>query len=49
MMEIVDIFDKSKKEKKYTEILGEKDLMPATSRQYDSVREVVKSLNIEIK
>ena len=49
MVNLVDLFEKSKMQKKYREILGEKELMPATSKQYDPVREVIKNLDIEIK
>lgn len=49
MVNIIDIFEKNKPLKKFNEILGEKELMPATSKQYDPVREVIKNLDIEIK
>lgn len=49
MVSIIDLFQKTKDQKKYSEILGSKDLMPATSKQYDPVRDVIKNLNIEIK
>lgn len=49
MVSIVDIFEKSKASKKFNEVLGEKELMPATSKQYDPVREVIKNLDLEIK
>lgn len=48
MVGIIDIFEKSENKDKYGEILGSKSLMPATSRQYDPVREVIKNLNIQI-
>lgn len=49
MVNIVDIFEKNKASKKFNEILGEKELMPATTKQYDPVREVIKNLDLEIK
>lgn len=49
MVSLVDIFEKSKASKKFNEVLGEKELMPATSKQYDPVREVIKNLDLEIK
>jgi phosphonate transport system substrate-binding protein len=48
MVSIIDIFEKAENKDKYGEILGSKTLMPATSRQYDPVREVIKTLNIQI-
>lgn len=49
MVNLVDIFEKNKASKKFSEILGEKELMPATSKQYDPVRDVIKNLDLEIK
>ncbi len=49
MVNIVDLFEKNKDKKRFSEILGEKELMPATSKQYDPVREVIKNLDIEIR
>lgn len=49
MMSLIDIFQKSKDVKIFSEILGSQDLMPATSRQYDPVREMVKALNPVLK
>ncbi|MBL7545498.1 MAG: phosphate/phosphite/phosphonate ABC transporter substrate-binding protein [Bdellovibrionaceae bacterium] len=48
MVGIIDIFEKPENKGKYSEILGSKSLMPATSRQYDPVRDVIKNLNIQI-
>jgi phosphonate transport system substrate-binding protein len=48
MVSIIDIFEKSENKDKYIDILGSKTLMPATSRQYDPVRDVIKNLNIQI-
>lgn len=41
MLAMIDIFDKNRG--RYGDLLGSKDLMPATSRQYDTVREIVKT------
>lgn len=49
MIALIDIFQKNKESKIFSEILGSQDLMPATSRQYDPVREMVKSLNPVVK
>ena len=48
MVGIIDIFEKPENKEKYVDILGRKTLMPATSRQYDPVRDVIKNLNIQI-
>lgn len=48
MVSIIDIFEKAANKDKYPDILGSKTLMPATSRQYDPVRDVIKNLNIQI-
>lgn len=48
MVGIIDIFEKPENKEKYVDILGSKTLMPATSRQYDPVRDVIKNLNIQI-
>lgn len=47
MMTLIDLFEKNKSSKIFEEILGHQDLMPATSRQYDPVREMVKSLSLQ--
>ena len=49
MFLLIDIFAQNKSTKKYSEVLGAHELMPATSKQYDPVREMVKSLNLEVK
>ncbi len=49
MFALVDLMSESQNKGKYTEILGSRDLIPATSRQYDPVREMVKTLNAELK
>ncbi len=38
-----------KTSKKYSEVLGTKDLMPATNHQYNSVRNMVELMKIELK
>lgn len=45
MFSLIDIFTDSKPKQIYDEVLGSKDLVPATSKQYDPVREMVKELN----
>lgn len=49
MFSLIDILEQSRNKNTYSEILGSRDLMPATSKQYDPVREMVKALNIELK
>ncbi|UYL08970.1 phosphate/phosphite/phosphonate ABC transporter substrate-binding protein [Bdellovibrio sp. SKB1291214] len=49
MFALIDILEQSADKNTYSEILGSRDLMPATSKQYDPVREMVKALNIELK
>ncbi|MNJ92481.1 Phosphate-import protein PhnD precursor [compost metagenome] len=49
MFTLIDILQESTNKQKFSEILGTRDLMPATSKQYDPVREMVKALNIELK
>jgi len=49
MFQLIDIFSQNKDSQKYAEVLGHKDLRPATSKQYDPVREMVKSLNLGVK
>lgn len=46
MFAFIDAAEKSKG--KYTEVLGARDLMPATSKQYDPVREMQKAMGPEI-
>jgi phosphonate transport system substrate-binding protein len=48
MFTLIDIVGNYKESGRFAEVLGPKDLMPATSRQYDPVREMVKSLNVGI-
>lgn len=49
MFSLIEIIGEAKKKGTYSEFLGSRDLMPATSKQYDPVREMVKALNIELK
>ncbi len=49
MFALIDILEQTHNKNTYSEILGSRDLMPATSKQYDPVREMVKALNIELK
>ncbi len=49
MFLLIDLFTQNKNSRKYAEVLGTHDLLPATSKQYDPVREMVKSLNLEVK
>lgn len=49
MFALIDILEQARNKNTYSEILGSRDLMPATSKQYDPVREMVKALNIELK
>lgn len=49
MFAMIDLMENTKNKNAYSEILGSRDLMPATSKQYDPVREMVKALNLELK
>ncbi len=44
MFQLIDINDQAQLNKKYMNILGSQGLIPATSRQYDPVREMVQTL-----
>lgn len=44
MFALIDAVESMKENKKMTDVLGAKGFMPATSRQYDPVRELVKEL-----
>lgn len=48
MFAMIDIMGREKDTKKYSEVLGTRDLMPATSKQYDPVREMVEALHIKM-
>ena len=49
MFALIDILEQAPNKNTYSEIFGTHDLMPATSKQYDPVREMVKALGIELK
>lgn len=49
MFTLIDILSNYKESGRFSEVLGAQDLMPATSRQYDPVREMVKNLEVEKK
>ncbi len=49
MFSLIDLFGQSKASHRFSEVLGNQDLVLATSKQYDSVREMVKTLNSELK
>lgn len=49
MFALIETMESHKDSKQFSEVLGTKDLMPATSRQYDPVREMMKSMNPEVK
>lgn len=49
MFALIGILEDTQNKNTYSEILGSRDLMPATSKQYDPVRELVKALNLELK
>lgn len=49
MFALIDILEDTQDKNTYSEILGSRGLMPATSKQYDPVREMVKALNIGLK
>ncbi len=46
MFALIEIMAEHKDSKRFSEVLGSKDLMPATSRQYDPVRDMVKNMNL---
>jgi len=49
MYAMIEIQDEKRSTKALKEVLGEGALMPATSRHFDPVREMMKSLNIKAK
>lgn len=49
MFALMELIEKEKNKGSLSEILGSGDLMLATTKQYDPVREMVKLLNIELK
>ena len=48
MFSLIDVVEQLKDSKEVREAVGASSLMPATSRQYDSVREMVKELAIKL-
>lgn len=48
MFALIDIMSREKESLKYSEVLGTRDLMPATTKQYDPVREMVEALQIKM-
>ena len=48
MFALIDIMSREKESHKYSEVLGTRDLMPATTKQYDPVREMVEALKIKM-
>ncbi|PIS11377.1 MAG: phosphate/phosphite/phosphonate ABC transporter substrate-binding protein [Bdellovibrio sp. CG10_big_fil_rev_8_21_14_0_10_47_8] len=48
MFALIDVVDKMKNNKYVEEAVGSKGLMPATQRQYDPVREMVKELDLKM-
>ncbi len=49
MFSLIEISQQDSVRTQYSEILGSHDLMTATSKQYDPVREMVKALKLELK
>ena len=49
MFSLIDIFTDSKPRQIYDEVLGTKDLVRATYKQYDADREMVKELNLVLQ
>lgn len=49
MFDLIDLAADNIRSRRYSEVLGAKDLMPATSRQYEPVREMVESMRIQLK
>lgn len=47
MFSLIDAYEKLKKNKEVVEIIGAQGFLPATSRQYDPVREMIKELGIK--
>jgi phosphonate transport system substrate-binding protein len=46
MFALIDVVAKLKSNKDVTETVGAQDLTPATQKQYDPVREMVKELDL---
>jgi phosphonate transport system substrate-binding protein len=49
MFALIDIVDKLKDKKEIQDFVGAKGFVPATTRQYDPVREMVKELNLKLE
>lgn len=49
MFAMIEILEEKPDKNTYSEVLGLQSLMPATSKQYDPVREMVKELNLHSK
>lgn len=49
MFAMIEILEERPDKNTYSEVLGLQSLMPATSKQYDPVREMVKELNLQSK
>jgi len=47
MFSLIDVVDKLKSKKEVQKLVGTKGFMPATSKQYDPVREVVRELGLQ--
>lgn len=45
MFKMIDVFEQNSSNSEITKLLGSKTMMPATSRQYDSVRDTLKTVN----
>lgn len=48
MMALIDAHEKLKNQKEVLDVIGEHGMLPATSRQYDPVREMVKELKLQV-
>lgn len=49
MFSLIDLFEKNNGGKKFGEIIGSQTMVPATTRQYEPVREMVKLLGLDFK
>lgn len=47
MFSLIDVVDKLKEKKEIQKLVGTKGFMPATAKQYDPVREVVKEMGVQ--
>jgi phosphonate transport system substrate-binding protein len=48
MMALIDAHEKLSKNKEVLDVIGEHGMIPATSKQYDPVREMVKELKLQV-